>query len=105
LKQVLLGALFVSAFGITSQARCAVISPDADTTSLFRVMQERGLVAGADPRMDPQAAVQTSYFEFREANRPATPAEAPFAPEMPPVAPREQAALPVQDVSSSLTRR
>src|SRR5690242_17387149 len=68
LKRQILGALFVSAFGLAGQLHAAAISPDADTSAMFTVIGKTE-AAGTDPRVDPDVAVQTSYFGFREMIR------------------------------------
>lgn len=104
LKLILMGAILVAAFGFTGHAQAAVISPDTDTSGLFKIMAEREITTGTDPRSDADVAVQTSYFAFREANVSARP-ETPFAPEMPQVGPRQQFSLDPQEMVSLVPRR
>lgn len=104
LKLILMGAIFVATFGFTGRVQAAVISPDPDTAGLFNVLAEREITTGTDPRSDAAVAVQTSYFAFREASV-STPAEAPFAPEMPQVGPRPQFTLDSEETVSFVPRR
>ncbi len=101
----MLGAMFVSALGFPGLVQAASISPDTDTSALFNVIAKREMTVGTDPRMDLGVAVQTSYFEFREAALTVRPSGTPFAPEMPQVAPREVAILPLEEITPINARR
>lgn len=92
LKRLIMGAFCLSAFGLAGQLRAAVLSPDADTSALFTVIAKTE-AAGSDPRIDPEFAVQSSYFGFREMIH-VRPQEAPFAPRMPRLERPAQVAVP-----------
>jgi len=104
LKLIMLGAIFVSAFGLAGHIQAGSISPETDTSALFDVIAKREATAGTDPQSNAAVAIQTSYFEFREATLVARP-ETPFAPEMPPVGPREEFVLPAEETAILITRR
>ena len=104
MKLIILGALSLFICTFANNAQAASISPETDTNALFDVITRSTATVGTDPRTDPDAAVQTSYFGFREANRTSLP-ETPFAPEMPRVEPRPAAAIPPEEMLPLVTRR
>jgi len=101
---IMLGAIFVSAFGLAGHIQAGSISPETDTSALFDVIAKREATMGTDPQLNAVTAIQTSYFGFREASLVARP-ETPFAPEMPPVGPREEFGPPPEETAVLVTRR
>ena len=99
-----LGVFLLSALALTSPLAAATISPDSDSSGMFAVMGERAWMEGADARSDRHLAVEASYFEFRERERPVA-LDTPFAPRMPRVEVNSDMALTQEERLRLMTRR